>query len=205
MRKSHDMSDSLVTVNPKGTSQKGLLESILANVRTRKILPYTRDKHVLDFGCGEHLWTLRKLRGQARSLTGYDILYSGLNPQVTNDGITVYGLLEQVKGPIDCIVSLACFEHLEPENLRQVFQKLAACSLPHAKIVGTVPRPPAKPVLEFLSYNLGLIDASQIADHKVYYDLDLLREAGKKGGWEIELYKTFQFGMNSFFVMRKAQ
>jgi hypothetical protein len=198
------MAETLVKVNPKGTTQKGLLESILADVRTRKIIPYTKDRQVLDFGCGEHLWTLRRLLGHARALTGFDILYRGLPPQITHDGITVCGALDQVSGPIDCIVSLACFEHLEPESLAPVLRQLAVCSLPHAKIIGTVPRPPAKPVLEFLSYKLRLIDASQIADHKVYYDLPLLRAAAQRGGWDIEVYRTFQFGMNSFFVMSKT-
>lgn len=197
------MSGVLVKVNPKNTTQRAFLEGFLARKRTDKVRSQTRGKRVLDFGCGEHLWTIRSLANDALSVSGFDILYQGLPPQESQEGFRIYGSLDQIDEPIDCIVSLACFEHIEPEILPGILQKLSKISLPGSTIVGTVPRPPAKPVLEFLSFRLGLIDKSQILDHKKYYDHRSLAAIVSLGGWSLVEYKTFQFGLNSFFVLRK--
>lgn len=199
------MSGTLVKVNPKNTTQSAFLENFLARRRTNKVRPYTIGKRILDFGCGEHLWTLKALADTAQSSSGFDILYQGLPIQKTEEGFTIYGSLEQINEPIDCIVSLACFEHIEPEILPRILRSLSQISAPNATIVGTVPRPPSKPILEFLSYRLGLIDKSQILDHKKYYDRHSLAATASQGGWTLEKYETFQLGMNSFFILRKTR
>ena len=199
---SEPLSKPMVT-NPKNTSQDGVLESFLANWRTRLIRPYVKGKRVLDFGCGDHLTTLKGIAPLIKKGFGYDILFQNLPPQPALDFV-LYGSLFDIKEQIDCVTSLACFEHLEPHELTRVLLDLHKITGPKAQIVGTVPRPPAKPVLEFLSYRLSLIDKSQILDHKVYYDKKSLKEALKGTGWQLSVYKTFQFRMNSFFMMTKG-
>jgi hypothetical protein len=105
---------------------------------------------------------------------------------------------------INCILSLACFEHLEPEHCRQVLKELASIAVKDTILVGTVPTPPAKPVLEFLSYRLGLIDRTQIEDHKIYYDRETLSDMIAGTGWEMIEYRRFQLGMNSFFKLKRV-
>ena len=58
--------------------------------------------------------------------------------------------------------------------------------------------------LEFLSYKLRLIDPSQIKDHEVYYNKTMLENALQGTGWKLDFYKRFQFGMNSFFQLKKT-
>ena len=197
-------------IEAKYTTQSAPLERFLTYLRTRKILSFVKDMVVLDFGCGSYLRTLRSIEGLAKARYGIDSFFKDTKPIKTHDGISVAGsfsdlrqLVQSSRESIDCIISLACFEHLRQEDLRLVLLELHKVSLPEAFIVGTVPTPPAKPVLEFLSYKLGLIDSSQIEDHKVYYDKEMLIEALIGTGWELCKYRRFQFGMNSFFCFKK--
>jgi hypothetical protein len=95
------------------------------------------------------------------------------------------------------------FEHIPPLDLVNVLHHLAKISTPDAIIVGTVPTPLARPVLEFLSFKLGLIDSSQINDHWVYYDDLWLKEILALTPWRMQSYKLFQLGLNSEFILSK--
>lgn len=193
------------TTTAKTTTQSAPLESFLTKLRTRKIVAGTAGKNVLDFGCGRSLNTLRALKGVAATRTGFDPCFYGEAVDEI-DGIRVVGALQNLHAPqlFDCVTALACFEHLEPEEFIGALKALAKITTPDARILGTVPRPPAKPVLEFLAYRCHLIDASQILDHKVYYDRELLRQTVARGGWVLSHYEKFQIGFNSYFELRKA-
>jgi hypothetical protein len=195
----------------KSTTQRAPLERLLTYLRTRKILPFVRGACVLDFGCGLHLRTLRAVGLRTSARYGIDSAFTKVKAHKTTDGIGVSGSFSELKSmlasdhiEIDCIVSLACFEHLDVEECQSVLRELHSVSTSRAILVGTVPTPPAKPVLEFLSYRLGLIDRSQIEDHKIYYDKAGLQHALLNTGWQMAEYKTFQFGMNSFFKLVKS-
>lgn len=140
-----------------------------------------------------------------KSASGYDIRFSGKKPYTTKDGIKVYGSVDDMKEKFDVILSLACFEHIYPEQLPAILKELKTKVTKDGIIAGTVPTPPARPVLEFLSYKLGLIDPSQILDHKIYYNERRLKEVVNQGGWDLTTYKRFQLGMNSFFTLTPRQ
>lgn len=197
--------NELVLSNPKKTTQSALLERPLTWWRTSKIRKFIKDKSVLDFGCAAHLTTLRAIKPFVKQAAGYDILFANLDPQLSSDGIKVYGRLEQIQEKFDVVTALACFEHIERSELPGILQNLKSVTHSNGAIIGTVPRPPAKPVLEFLSYRLGLIDESQIRDHKIYYDRKTLANTVEKGGWTLTGYATFQFRFNSFFVLRPSE
>jgi hypothetical protein len=201
-------SDQLI--ESKTTTQHALLEKLLTTLRTNKIKPYITGQNVLDFGCGAYLRTLRAISPEGRHRIGIDSVFKNRPIYTTDDKITVVGsfsglknFLDTQRKKIDCIISLACFEHFEMNDLKILLKELAAVSNSHAILIGTVPTPPAKPVLEFLSYRLGLIDRSQIEDHRVYYDKETLSDVLEGTGWIFAEYKTFQFGMNSFFRFSK--
>jgi SAM-dependent methyltransferase len=205
------MANSEQLIESKTTTQRAPLERLLTTLRTNRIKPYIIGQNVLDFGCGAYLRTLRAVSPDGRQRIGIDSVFKNQPPHMTVDQITVVGSFSDLNGyldsqnkKIDCIISLACFEHFETNDLRLVLKELAAVSTPNVTLIGTVPTPPAKPVLEFLSYKLGLIDRSQIEDHRVYYDKETLSDALKDTGWILVEYKTFQFGMNSFFRFSKT-
>ena len=196
----------------KTTTQEAPLERLLTWLRTRRVLKFIeKGAVVLDFGCGAHLQTLRAIPTHDNLRIGIDSCFKKISGQRTVDGIYVFGNFDDLKkflisknAKISMIISLACFEHLYVEELQPVLKELAPLCAAKARLIGTVPAPPAKPVLEFLSHRLGLIDPSQIADHKVYYDKTMLDQALTGAQWKLESYQRFQFGFNSFFVMAPA-
>ncbi|MFW7378398.1 MAG: methyltransferase domain-containing protein [Oligoflexus sp.] len=197
------MAFELIATNPKQTTQNAPLETLLTYLRVKKIVPFVKNRVVLDFGCGEHLKASRAIQKIADKTLGYDLLFKDL-PTQRVEQIDVYGSLDDIKLRVDTIVSLACFEHIEPIELPLILEKLHRITSDNGQIVGTVPTPSSKPVLEFLSYKLGLIDSSQIRDHKVYYDKKHLQSVCEKGGWQMKHYSKFQFGFNSFFILGKS-
>jgi len=76
---------------------------------------------------------------------------------------------------------------------------------PGGKLVLTVPSIRSHPVLEFLSYKIGIGDSVEIRDHKKHYDrngLDCLFSRCKD--MSIIQHHFFQFGMNNFCVIEKS-
>jgi len=71
-------------------------------------------------------------------------------------------------------------------------------------LIGTVPSKAAKPVLEFLSYKLGIVNEAEIRDHKQYFNKKDLLEIFAKAGFEKVEHRYFQFWMNNFFVASKV-
>ena len=186
------------------TSQVGLLEGFLTKLRTRKTMPFLINRVVLDFGCGNHFYTLRSLGPQSPKKFGFDHRFSGEVPFLVDEQILIVGSLSDLPlRIIDRIVALACFEHIEPPQLVSILGQLSHISTPDAEIVGTMPTPAARPILEFLSFRLGVIDPSQIQDHKIYYELPHFQKIVGDGGWKLVEYQKFQFGWNSFFRLQK--
>ncbi|HBH72183.1 MAG TPA: hypothetical protein DDY43_01785 [Synechococcales bacterium UBA10510] len=182
------------------TTQKAPLERFLARQRTKRVRALVQGRTVLDFGCGAQAWAARELRPLCRRIDGVEPTVA---PGVVH-GIQVVNQLDQLKQRhYEVVIALAVFEHLHPQQLQQVLHQLHAITVPGALVVGTVPTPLARPILELLSYRLGLIDPSQIRDHKVYYDNLWLPEILHDIPWRLQCYYTFQLGMNSFFVLQK--
>lgn len=210
LRPQHDTPENVIAA--KTTSQKAPLEKLLTYLRIHKIRKFITGSVILDFGCGLHLSALRAVHSSTKKCLGIDSVFKGLPAGTSEDGIFYSGSfaeiseeLEKDQARIDCVLSLACFEHLTQEELRGVLRHLDEICHSEAQIVGTVPTPKAKPVLEFLSYKLGLIDPTQIEDHKVYYNQFLLEAALATTKWRLTHYSVFQFGWNSMFVLRKKK
>ena len=98
---------------------------------------------------------------------------------------------------------MAVFEHIDPFILIDILSELSERTSKEAIIFGTTPTPIARPVLEFLSYKIKLIDESQIRDHEIYYDDFWFNKILSKTKWVLSYYKTFQFGFNSEFILSR--
>jgi 2-polyprenyl-3-methyl-5-hydroxy-6-metoxy-1,4-benzoquinol methylase len=183
------------------TTQDAILEKFLADQRAKQILPFIRDKNVLDFGCGREAWSANAVAKYCHNIEGIEKNYVSTQ-RVGN--VTVYPNIDHLPPgrKFDVIIALAVFEHINPFSLLEIMKSLSQISSDDALIIGTVPTPQARPILEFIAYRLRLIDSSQIRDHKVYYDELWLSAILEKSEWELVSYNTFQLGLNSRFVLR---
>jgi len=108
-----------------------------------------------------------------------------------------------LKKKVDVVFSTAIIEHLEnPKNyIKSVYDILKK----DWYLILTVPSTYSKPVLEFMAYNLKIIDKEEILDHKKYYDkkgiLNLLVWVWFKN--QNIHHKYFQFFMNNYCIAKK--
>ncbi|MFZ4396987.1 MAG: class I SAM-dependent methyltransferase [Kiritimatiellia bacterium] len=188
-------------MNALPTSQNAPLEEFLARRRRRQIEPFVRGKAVLDFGCGVNAWNSVAIQPICKRVEGVD---RSLPAATMTHGIRLFQNLNEIKNSIyDVILALAVFEHIRPLQLRDILRQLIDLTHPASLLVGTVPSPGSRKLLEFLSFRMGLIDRTQIQDHKVYYDDLWLREMVDGTGWQLTCYKPIQFGLNGFFKLQR--
>ena len=186
----------------KVTTQNAPLEKLLSYFRYKRTIEYIKNKKVLDFGCGISNWNATFIGKYPRIIHGVDSSISELKRE--SSLIKIYREISDLPvSDYEVVLSMAVFEHIEPFNLIQILNQIYAKTNRYAIIFGTTPTPLSRPLLEFLSYKLKLIDESQIRDHKVYYDDFWLKSILNKTDWMLQNYRTFQLGMNSEFVLSK--
>lgn len=85
-----------------------------------------------------------------------------------------------------------------------MLREIARVLKPNGILLLTAPSHLAKPVLEFLSYRLHLIDENEILDHKRYYNKrDLAESINQVSNLKILQHRYFQCGMNNFLKVVK--
>ena len=189
-----------------GQRNKSLLEPWLENLRVKRIIKYLPlNGNVCDIGCGYNADFLHKIKKNISQGFGFDI---SVNIDMSDQKIILQtaDLNQMIPLPdnmTDAVTSLAVLEHLTnaQQNINEIYRILK----PQGKLLLTTPTPLSKPLLEFLSYRLKIVDPSEIHDHKHYYDqseiTDLLINAGfQKTALTL---KTWQFGLNNFIIAIK--
>jgi ubiquinone/menaquinone biosynthesis C-methylase UbiE len=178
------------------------LEPVLRRMRIRRVLPYIR-KHrdccLLDIGCGWEARFLRSVEPYIAAGFGIDfkapILTEG---KIRTDRLMLTDTLPYDDSSFDIVTMLAVLEHLEhPEALIREIHRVMK---PDGCLILTVPSKAAKPVLEFLSFRLGLISCEEILDHKTYYDRESLSALFSSARFTMKEHSRFQWGMNNFCV-----
>lgn len=162
---------------------------------------------IIDEGCGFHAPLLKWL------LKNYKIKQAiGIDLSVEQNSYTekLHYLKADLNQPInlpdslaDYIISLAVLEHLEnPQtNLQEIYRLLKY----GGKLILTTPTPLAKPVLEFLSYKLNLINQEEVRDHKNYFNEEKLKDLLMTAGFKSEriMLKKFLLNINNLVIAEK--
>ncbi len=188
--------------NKQPTSQNAPLERVLSSLRYKRTIKYIKNKKVVDFGCGIKKWNAEFIGKLPKLIHGVD--RSITSSEGNNSNVKVFrGIKDLPLNDYEIVLAMAVFEHIDPFIMIDILSELAEKTSKNAIIFGTTPTPLGKPVLEFLSYNLKLIDESQIRDHEIYYDDFWFNKILSKTNWILSHYKTFQFGLNSEFILSK--
>ena len=184
------------------TSQDAPLERVLSYFRYKRTIKYIRNKKVLDFGCGIKKWNTQFIGRYPKLIHGLD--RSMPSYKGNENAVEIFRDIQDLPlNDYEIVLSMAVFEHIDPFILIDILSELSERTSKEAIIFGTTPTPIARPVLEFLSYKLKLIDESQIRDHEIYYDDFWFNKILSKTKWVLSYYKTFQFGFNSEFILSR--
>jgi ubiquinone/menaquinone biosynthesis C-methylase UbiE len=186
------------------------LEPILRKLRIRRVLPLLRQFpqcRLLDVGCGWEARLLRSVEPYIESGVGVDFKAPELESAKLNTiSIKLDDKLPFEADSFDAVTLMAVLEHLEKplEILREIHRVLKKAEVVGGRggiLVGTVPSKAAKPVLEFLSYRLGIVNEAEIRDHKRYFNKSDLAEIFAEAGFKDVMHRYFQCGMNNFFAV----
>lgn len=159
------------------------------------------DSIVCDIGCGDGS-LLKLLSSRIRKGIGLDARIDARKQgNIEYKSFDFCNSLPLEDSSVDAVVMLAVLEHVPDFEL--AFQEVARVLRPGGIFLATTPSPASKPLLEFLSFKLNIVDPREIADHKRYVTTRDLRQESQKVGLEPVQCNTFQFGFNNFLLARK--
>jgi SAM-dependent methyltransferase len=178
----------------------------LSGHQIRRTVGGIEGKDVGDFGCGYQATYMRTVLAQVRSATLADISLAGdlkARPNVTAIEGTLPGILQDLPDQsLDVILSMSVLEHLwEPGQTLAHFRRLLR---PGGVCAVNVPSWRGKRALEFSAFRLGLSPASEMDDHKRYYDPRDLWPLLVAAGFMPHGIRCFKhkFGLNTFAVCK---
>ena len=178
----------------------------LSGHQIRRTVGSLDDKDVGDFGCGFQATYMRTVLDQVRSATLVDISLADdlkSRPNITVIEGKLPGVLQDLPDrSLDVVVCMSVLEHLwEPDQALTHFRRLVR---PGGVLAVNVPSWRGKRALEFSAFRLGLSPASEMDDHKRYYDpRDLwpLLVAARFMPHGIRCFRH-KFGLNTFAVCK---
>jgi len=178
----------------------------LSGHQIRRTVGGIEGKDVGDFGCGFQATHMRTVLAQVRSATLVDVSLAGdlkSRPNVTAIEGTLPGVLQDLPDQsLDVILSMSVLEHLwEPGQTLTHFRRLLR---PGGVCAVNVPSWRGKRALEFSAFRLGLSPASEMDDHKRYYDPRDLWPLLVAAGFMPHGIRCFKhkFGLNTFAVCK---
>jgi len=178
----------------------------LSGHQIRRTVGSLDDKDVGDVGCGFQATYMRTVLDTVRSATLVDISLADdlkSRPNVTAIEGKLPGVLEDLPDrSLDVILCMSVLEHLwEPGQALTHFRRLVR---PGGVLAINVPSWRGKRALEFSAFRLGLSPATEMDDHKRYYDPRDLWPLLVTAGFVPHGIRCFRhkFGLNTFAVCK---
>ncbi len=185
--------------------QDSFFDKFLRWLRYKKVVKHIpEDSVVCDIGCGYDAGFLKKISYFIKRGIGLDKEVSDFkNSNLEFKKIKVFKDIPVSNEPCDVVTLTAVIEHLDhpQEILNEAFRALRG----GGKLILTTPTPLAKPILEFLSFKLGLVDKNEIGSHKNYFWTKDVKKMLLKSGFKEESIKNYFFEcyLNNLIIAQK--
>lgn len=183
--------------------QEPILEPLIRHFRFQRILRHIEaDSIVVDIGCGHTPHLLNRLEHYIKN--GF-----GIDPLIKDQTLPKFKLLSQLladKIPLrsnfaDFVTMAAVLEHLD--NPEAILSEAHRILKKGGKLLLTTPSHFNKPLLEFLSFGLGLVSVREIAEHKRYFWKKELLDAIQRAKFRKIKHEYFELWLNNFIVAEK--
>jgi len=177
------------------------IDRTLSRMRYKKVMPYIKkDLVVADIGCGKEGLFLKNISSKIKKGFGFDFK---LKKEIKHKNITlINGDFAKHKDKFDVVIMMAVLEHLDNplKILKQIYSKLNKGGV----IILTTPDKRSKWILEFLAFDMHIINEDEILDHKHYFNKKELFSILKTANFSKIKHKHFQFGLNNFITAKKV-
>jgi SAM-dependent methyltransferase len=178
----------------------------LSSWQIRRHVPTFAGKRVGDFGCGYQASFTRTILGEVAGAVLCDVALAEdlkSDPRVQAlEGQLPEALAALASGSLDVVMIVSVLEHVvDPQRLLAEAHRLLA---PGGVALVNVPSWRGKKYLELSAFRLGLSPASEMDDHKMYYDVKDLWPLLVTAGFRPRNITCFphKLGLNTFAVCR---
>lgn len=188
---------------PPSDPKEPILEPIVRRWRFQKIISHIKPNSVVvDIGCGH----IPRLLNSLAKHINHGVAIDPLSPLSSAKNIKVITRKLDNKIPLptnlaDHVTLAAVLEHLE--NPQGVLSECLRILKKNGTLILTTPTPLNKPLLEFLSFRLGLISPREIEEHKRYYLKNNLISLAKEIGFKNIRHQYFELFLNNFLIAQK--
>lgn len=180
-------------------------EKLFRRLRHRKVIKHIpKDSIVCDIGCGGDAYFLKSISGLIKHGIGFDRdIENREDAKLELKRIELFEEIPLEKESCDIVTMLAVLEHLA--NPQEFLDKCFKILKNDGKLILTTPTPPAKPILNFLTFKLGLLDKDGIREHKNYFWPKETKEMLLKSGFKKENIKSYFFEcyLNNLIIAQK--
>lgn len=187
--------------NPSLTDRFGVW---LSARQIRRWVPTFTGRRVGDFGCGFHASFIRSILGEVGQAVLVDLAIAEdlkVHPKVKFvEGALPEALAGLPSESLDTVMMVSVLEHLwQPLTALKELRRLLA---PGGRCLINVPSWRGKRYLELAAFKLGVSPASEMNDHKMYYDVRDLWPLLVQAGFMPQHIQCFphKFGLNIFAV-----
>jgi len=173
----------------------------------RRHIPSFDGKRIADVGCGFQASFARTVLERVQHAVLVDVALAAdlkAHPRVRAvEGALPAALAPLETGSLDVVMMISVLEHLwEPLGALKELRRLLA---PGGVCLVNVPSWRGKRYLELAAFKLGVSPASEMDDHKMYYDVRDLWPLLVQAGFRPSLISCFshKFGLNTFAACRR--
>lgn len=180
-------------------------DKLLRWMRYRKVIKYIpKDSIVCDIGCGKEGYFFKKIFNRMKYGIGFDEkIEDQKREKYELKRLKIFGDIPLENEKCDAVAMVAVLEHLL--NPQEVLSESFRILKKGGRLILTTPTPLAKPILNFLSFRLKLIDRNEIKDHKNYFWTKNIKKMLCQSGFKEENIKNsfFEFFLNNLIVATK--
>lgn len=174
----------------------------LRHKKVAKHIP--RGSIVCDIGCGHDAGFLKKISHFIKQGVGLDKEVN--DSENANLKLKKTEVLDEIplnNETFDVVTMIAIVEHFD--HPQKIFNEVFRILKRDGKLIITTPTPLAKPVLDFLSFKLDLVDKNEIRDHKNYFWPEGIKKMLIESGFKKKSIKNYFFEcyLNNLMIAQK--